>query len=562
MSVNSCPSAYIKNVKLFFLEHDVCKPPNVMYFTAIINETDVTRFDSAIRKVFKEVDIFQKITLQEKCTIFQQRYDSTLKMWVDMESPFAAIMEIITLLVENDQPVIIVGELETRLVLRSLENKLLDDQQEKKIVVNMTLSSEMKKSQCLENILSHLERKGEMYMQPPEGKKLVAIIRQLESRKVSDDGNLLTMLADLCKNKNIYTKDNRRKKIQNVAMIGQIVRSKGMELLATFDEVNYFNILAAKGCTPNAIIMQQNSGDLIPQKLLDSTLTIHDGLVKAFSDSNNPDLDSPAKLLSLKNLDNVIRCLNIQQLHDETAVKKEWATMLYQNLYLPLWSSKDRQKVKDILLKCEVDLSEAEKDGPEGGSVFDRTLFEVDRLHYSNRKLIVLVGAPGSGKRSAIMQSCKEGGIDLHQFQVDPTKPIEDWLKSDTKNGDNINRACIINGHLFTSLDNPLDVDRYIQETKQKLLPIPNLLVFMTLSITDIKENVLKRLLYQLQQESCAIIGVPPWKESDLRICLDDSSLALSPETLLKIHVAIEGFGNGHLKPAMLSLAHKVNITN
>ena len=70
-----------------------------MYFTAIINETDVTRFDSAIRKVFKEVDIFQKITLQEKCTIFQQRYDSTLKMWVDMESPFAAIMEIITLLV-------------------------------------------------------------------------------------------------------------------------------------------------------------------------------------------------------------------------------------------------------------------------------------------------------------------------------------------------------------------------------------------------------------------------------------------------------------------------------
>ena len=527
-----------------------------MYFIAIINETDVTRFDSAIRKVFKEVDIFQKITLQEKCTIFQQRYDSTLKMWVDLESPFAAIMEIITLLVENDQPVIIVGELETRLVLRSLENKLRESQAEK-IVVNMTLSSEMKKSQCLENILSQLERKGEMYMQPPGGKKLVAIIKQLESRKLSDDGNLLTMLADLCKNKNIYTKDNRPKKIQNVAMIGQIVRSKGMELLATFDEVNYFNILSAKGCTPNAIIMQQNIGDLIPQKILDATLTIHDGLVKAFSDSNNPDLDSPAKLLSFKNLDNVIRCLNIQQLQDKTAIKKEWTTMLYQNLYLPLWSSKDRQKVKDILSKCEVDLSEAEQDGPEGGSVFDRLLFEVDKLLYSNRKLIVLVGAPGSGKRSAIMQSCKEGGIDLHQFQVDPTKPIEDSFKS----GDNVNRACIINGHLFTSLDNPNDVDRYIQETKQKLLPIPNLFVFMTLSITDIKENVLKRLLYQLQQESCAIIGVPPWKEIDLKVCLDDSSLALSPETLLKIHVAIEGFGNGHLKPAMLSLAHKVNIT-
>ena len=63
----------------------------------------MTRFDAAIRKVFKEVDIFQKITLQEKCAVFQQKYDSKLKMWIDMESPFAAIMEIITLLLENNQ---------------------------------------------------------------------------------------------------------------------------------------------------------------------------------------------------------------------------------------------------------------------------------------------------------------------------------------------------------------------------------------------------------------------------------------------------------------------------
>ena len=78
-----------------------------MILSAITNETDVTRFDAAIRKVFKEVDIFQKITLQEKCAVFQQKYDSKLKMWIDMESPFAAIMEIITLLLENNQPVII-----------------------------------------------------------------------------------------------------------------------------------------------------------------------------------------------------------------------------------------------------------------------------------------------------------------------------------------------------------------------------------------------------------------------------------------------------------------------
>ena len=256
----------------------------------------MTRFDAAIRKVFKEVDIFQKITLQEKCTVFQQKYDSKLKMWVDMESPFAAIMEIITLLLDNDKPVIIVGELETRLVLRSLESKL-HEKPDTKIVVKMTLSSEMKKSYCLDTILKHLSEKGDMYMQPPEDKQLVAIVRHLESRKVSDDGSLLSMLADLSKNKNVYTKElgYRRKKIQNVAFIGQIIRSKGMALLAAFHEVNYFNVLAAKGCSPNAIITQQNVDDQIPQKFLDATLAIHEGLVNAFSESNNPDNKSPGK---------------------------------------------------------------------------------------------------------------------------------------------------------------------------------------------------------------------------------------------------------------------------
>ena len=82
----------------------------------------------------------------------------------------------------------------------------------------------------------------------------------------------------------------------------QFFRSKGMELLSTFHEVNYFNVLAAKGCTPTAIITQQNVDDQIPQEILNATLAIHEGLVKAFSDSNNPDTKSPGKILSLKNL--------------------------------------------------------------------------------------------------------------------------------------------------------------------------------------------------------------------------------------------------------------------
>ena len=69
------------------------------------------------------------------------------------------------------------------------------------------------------------------------------------------------------------------------------------------------------------------------------------------------------------------------------------------------------------------------------------------------------------------------------------------------------NQACMINGLLFTSLENPFDVDKYIQDMKQKLMPIEKLTIFMTLSTTDIKEVVLKRLLDQLRQEGAAIIG-------------------------------------------------------
>ena len=110
----------------------------------------------------------------------------------------------------------------------------------------------------------------------------------------------------------------------------------------------------------------------------------------------------PKKLLSTHNingfiifnstLDNVIRCLKIQSVEE---AKKQWSMLLYQNLYLPLWSSKDRQKVKEILLESEVDLSDVEQ---SEGSAYDRTLAEVGRLFwtYPFRKLVVL-GRQGHG---------------------------------------------------------------------------------------------------------------------------------------------------------------------
>ena len=74
-----------------------------------------------------------------------------------------------------------------------------------------------------------------------------------------------------------------------------------------------------------------------------------------------------------------------------------------------------------------------------------------------------------------------------------------------------------------------------------------------------------KNVITQIHQSLYTFIstlGVPPWTETDLRHCLDDS-LALSPETLLKIHVAIDAFSRTinvrfSPTPAMLSLAHKV----
>ena len=57
-------------------------------------EDDVAKFDTAIRKILKEAEIFQKISLVEKTNIFQQKFDVKKKAWVDVDHPVNAVLEV------------------------------------------------------------------------------------------------------------------------------------------------------------------------------------------------------------------------------------------------------------------------------------------------------------------------------------------------------------------------------------------------------------------------------------------------------------------------------------
>ena len=108
-------------------------------------------------------------------------------------------------------------------------------------------------------------------------------------------------------------------------------------MLSTFAELNYFNILSAKGCTPNAIIAPPSNQDSgMPQDVYDATLAIYLELGSAFG-QNQLNSKNPGKMFSLHELENSIRCLKTTTSNDEDEARKQWRQMLFQNLYLPLW---------------------------------------------------------------------------------------------------------------------------------------------------------------------------------------------------------------------------------
>ena len=256
-------------------------------------------------------------------------------MWVDVEHPINAILDICLLLLKNGHPVIVTGGLETRIILRNLQTKWQPNS-----VLKLNFGSEMSMDNCMSQLTQHLSRKGENHLQPSEkGQKLLWMVRQLETSRVQPEGCLMSMLCDIAKNKTIYSRESgfRRKKLVDVSFIGQIDRIKGADMLSTFAELNYFNILAAKGCTPNAIIASpSNLESVMPQDLFDTTLAIYQDLGSAFG-QNQLNSNNPGKMLSLHELENCMRCLKTSDINDEDEARKQWRQMLFQNLYLPLW---------------------------------------------------------------------------------------------------------------------------------------------------------------------------------------------------------------------------------
>lgn len=167
--------------------------------------------------------------------------------------------------------------------------------------------------------------------------------------------------------------------------------------------------------------------------------------------------------------------------------------MLYTQLYLPLWTKKDRSTVQQILKKHEVNLPTRAQDTDY---IFRQVVDDIVEAIQSKRRIIILVGDAGSGKRSAIVEACAQLNIVFHKKLVDPT--TVDPLQFSACEQD---QSCVINNLLFTTLADPQDADKYVQEIKMRLLPLKNVVTFLPLSLGNYKDIVLKHLLDLLRLE-------------------------------------------------------------
>ena len=264
----------------------------------------------------------------------------------------------------NDEPVIVVGHLETRIILRQLESHW---QSEVGSVLKMNFGSEMSKDICLQQLLDRLTKKGESHLYPTDDKKMLWMMRQLETQRIQSGGCLITMLCDMAKTKTIYSRDTgfRRKRMADVSLVGQIDRAKGTETLSSFDDLHYFHLISAKGCNPNVIVNPSNFDASIPEDICAMTLAIYLDLGSALAHIS-PSSENPAKLLSLSHLENIIRCLKVNA-QDPDDARKQWKKTLSTHLYVPLWTSKDRKKMEEIFKKHDVILPP-----PSNNFIFDQ----------------------------------------------------------------------------------------------------------------------------------------------------------------------------------------------
>ena len=119
----------------------------------IQEKQEVQQFDAAVRKALKGDENLQKVEILENVSIFQQKFDPGRKIWVDQGSALVAVLEVMNLLAENFEPILLVGSLESRFVLKAFESKWSSTLGEEGLVVHLNPGSQVKKRDCLARVL-------------------------------------------------------------------------------------------------------------------------------------------------------------------------------------------------------------------------------------------------------------------------------------------------------------------------------------------------------------------------------------------------------------------------
>ena len=531
-----------------------------------------------------------KVTLLENVSIFQQKFDPERKIWEDQGSSFKSIIDVMTLLANENEPMLLVGGLESNFLLKAFESRWKAQQQSAKkdsdgvddeeevgegaVVVSVTPGSQMTKEACLNRVLEMMEPKGEHNLRPKDGAKMLWVVDGLDTRSVALEDCLLTMLSDVAKNMTIFNRAAgfRRKHFTNIQLLGQIDLASGMGVLRDFKGINNFIVVASKDTSASAVIAAQNwRGRQLTESLVEKTLAIYGEMCKTY-DFNSTEADNPVNLLSLTDLSVYIDCLEFgDDLElDENGLVERWRKSLFDNIVLPLWTVKERNKIKAILKEQEVSFDDKEEEylacaDEDNSPAFERVLADLNSALSEDVKLVVLIGMSGTGKHSVIRQCCLENTVLMLPRAINLDKVDYDKVAA-TDNPQNLRLGCIINGLVFTTIpEGSSKLDRLIHELHYARKRLPDMHFFLPLAVTDYSSTLLQRLLFSLKKEGGLVIGVPEWTEDDMKYCCkpgDEDLHELDPACLLKIHMGIDNFAKStgsHFcpTPAMLELAYR-----
>ena len=286
---------------------------------------DIKQFETAIRTAIKDDSLFEMVNPLEHETLFQQKYSVADRTWIKLKSTLDGALHIMDLLVQNDQPVMIIGGRESSLLCKAFMSTNVNKMNSYLIQPG----NEMSKEDCIQEICRTLSKKGENILTPADGVKAVPMIIGLENRRIRHSSCLLTMLADIAKHNFFYSSmDGYRKiKLQNLAVVCQYDTTKNLKTLHSFIGLKYFNVLSLKDNSPLAVL--QTHG-LISPSLSNELISKTHELYQIFEKKLIPTLDddNPISTLHLGGLDSFSTCLEMydkrMNKEGETNAEENW----------------------------------------------------------------------------------------------------------------------------------------------------------------------------------------------------------------------------------------------